>query len=173
MKKALIGYVIGFIVTGYVGLSVYVITKQEIEQVLLCVDQGGLKIPFSKALCREYFFTFRGSYEDIDALHKGVGASFVVQGKSAVSEREQVLKYLISKGLDVNHIDMHQLSPLHGAVLSNSADEVEMLLRNGASINLKDQKFGLTPLELALKLQGEDKLTSDRQAVIAPLRNAK
>lgn len=124
-------------------------------------------------MCREYLFAFRGSQQDIDSLHQGVGASFVIQGESAAPEREQVLKYLISKGLDVNHIDMHQLSPLHGAVLSNSADEVEMLLRNGASTNLKDKKFGLTPLELALKLQSENKLQRDWQEVISLLKNAK
>lgn len=173
MRKVLLGYIIGLIVTGYIGLSAYVITKQGIEQLLVCADQGGIKIPFSKTLCREYLFAFRGSQQDIDLLHQGVGASFVIQGESAAPEREQVLKYLISKGLDVNHIDMHQLSPLHVAVLSNSADEVEMLLRNGASTHLKDKKFKLTPLELALKLQSENKLPRDRQAVISLLKNTK
>lgn len=173
MRKVRIAPLIGFILVTYIGLSIYVIAKQGTEELLLCVDNGGLKIPFSKYLCREYLFTVRGSHQDIDTLHRGVGASFVIQGKSAAPEREQVLKYLITKGLDVNRIDMHQLSPLHGAVLANSADEVEMLLRNGAHINLKDKKFGLTPLELALKLQSEDKLQSDRQAVISLLKNAK
>lgn len=173
MKKALIGYILGFIVTGYIGLSVYAITKQDVEELLICADQGGFKIPFSREICRGYLFTLRGSQEDIDFLHQGIGASFPVQGESSVAEREQVLKYLISKGLDVNHIDMHQLTPLHGAVLANSADEVGMLLRNGANPDLKDRKFGLTPLELALKLDRENKLPEDRRAVISLLRNAK
>lgn len=173
MKKLSIIYFIGFVFISYIGLAIYVLAKQEIEELLVCADNGGLKIPFSKCLCREYLFVARGSDHDIDVLHRGVGASFVIQGKSTVSEREQVLKFLVSKGLDVNHIDIHQLSPLHGAVLNNSTDEIEILLRNGANTNLRDKKFSLTPLELALKLQSEDKLPSDRHAAITLLTNAK
>ena len=173
MKKALIAPLIGLVFISYVGLSIYVIAKQGTEELLLCVDKGGLKIPVSKYLCRQYLFTVRGTQQDIDTLHQGVGASFVIQGESAVPEREQVLKYLITKGLDVNHIDMHKLSPLHAAVLANSTDEVEMLLRNGASTNLKDKKFGLTPLELAVKLQSDDKSANTRLAVISLLKDAK
>lgn len=80
MKKVRIGYIIGFILTGYIGLSVYAIAKQDVEELLICADNGGFKVPFSRTLCREYLFTFRGSQPDIDALHRGVGASFVVQG---------------------------------------------------------------------------------------------
>ena len=172
IKKMLIG-IVGLTVIAYLGLFVYAITNQRIEALLICADQGGFKIPFSREICRGYLFTLRGSQEDIDFLHQGIGASFPVQGESSEAEREQILKFLISKGLDINRIDMHQLTPLHGAVLENSADEVGMLLRNGANPNLKDKKFGLTPLELALKLDRENKLPRDRQAVISLLRNAK
>ena len=147
-----------------------------IEYLVICADKGGLKIPFAKSICRGYLFTFRGSQQDIADLHQGVGASFVLGGESSAPEREQVLKYLISKGLDVNHHDMHQFLPLHGAVLTNSADEVGILLRNGANPNLKDKKYGLTPLELALKIQAENKFPEDREnrkAVISLLMNAK
>jgi len=173
MKKVRIGCILGFIVTGYLGLSVYAITKQDVEELLICADKGGFKIPFSREICRGYLFTLRGSQEEIDFLHQGIGASFAVQGESTVAEREEVLKYLISKGLDVNRIDMHQLTPMHGAVLANSAEEVGMLLRNGANPNLKDKKFGLTPLELAHKLDRESKFSEDRRAVISLLKNAR
>ena len=173
MKKALIS-IVGFVFVGYISLSTYLITTQNIVELLVCTDTDGIyKIPFAKPLCRGYLFTFRGSQQDIAALHRGVGASFVLNGESPAPEREQVLKYLISKGLDVNHLDMHQLLPLHGAVLNNSADEVGILLRNGANPNLKDKKFGLTPLELALKLQAESKFPQDRRAVISLLKGAK
>lgn len=173
MKKALIASVIGFLLFGYVGLSINAVAKQGIEQLLICADRGGLKIPFSKYLCREYLFAFRGSTKDIDALHQGIGASFAIQGESATSEREEILRFLIGKGLDVNRFDKDQLLPLHGAVLANSADEIKMLLQNGANPVLKDNTFGLTALGLALKLQSEDKLPNDRNAVISLLKNAK
>ncbi len=172
IKKTLIG-IIGLMVVAYLGLAVYAITNQRIETLLICADQGGFKIPFSREICRGYLFTLRGSQDDIDSLHQGIGASFAVQGESSAAEREQVLQFLISKGLDVNRIDMHQLTPLHGAVLANSADEVEILLGNGANPNLKDKKFGLTPLELALKLDRESKFPEDRRVVIFLLKNAK
>jgi len=155
----------------YFGLSAYAIANQSIEELLLCTDTGGLRVPFSKELCRNYLFAFRGTPKDIEALHQGIGASFVVQGQSSESEREEILKFLVAKGLDVNHGDTHGLTPLHGAVLANSASEVEMLLRSGANARLKDEKFGLSSLELAVKLQSVGKPT-DRQAVIVLLRDA-
>lgn len=171
MKRVLIASIVGFLFVGYMGLSIYAVSRQEVGQLLICADRGGLKIPFSKCLCREYLFAFRGSKQDIDSLHQGIGALFVAQGESATSEREQILKFLIGKGLDVNRAGMHQLLPLHGAVLANSADEIRILLNNGADPSLKDNRFGLTALELALKLQSEDKLPGNRNTVISLLKN--
>ena len=171
MKKIMA--LIGFVFVGYIGLSVYLIANQGIEELLICADKGGLKIPFSKQLCRKYLFAARGTQQDISTLQQGVGASFVVQGESSRLEREEVLKYLISKGLDVNRIDINEFLPLHGAVLANSTEEVEILLRNGANPNLKDNKFHLTPLELALKLQREDKSPNNRFAIVSLLGNTK
>lgn len=173
MKKQFTAFIIGLAAFSYIGLSGYVIAKQGAEELLLCADKGGLHIPFSKELCRNYLFAFRGSQQDIDALHQGIGASFVIQGESPAPEREKVLKFLIGKGLDVNRIDMHQLTALHSAVIADAAEEVDMLLRNGASINVTDKRFGLTPLELALKLKNEGRLPMDGQAVIPLLQNAK
>ncbi|HWV16862.1 MAG TPA: ankyrin repeat domain-containing protein [Cellvibrio sp.] len=173
MRKIVVALLAGFVLVGYVSLFIHVLVNQGIEELLICADRGGLKIPFSKSLCREYLFAARGTKQDVDVLHQGVGAAFVTQGESPVSEREQVLKYLIGKGLDVNRIDMHQLSPLHGAVLANSAEEVKMLLLNGVNINLKDHQFELTPLEFALKLQSENSLQKDRSEVVFLLENAK
>lgn len=171
MKKTITASIVGFLLFVYIGLSTYAISTQGIEDLLLCADRGGLKIPFSKQLCRKYLLNFRGSREDIDTLQQGIGALFVTQGESTTSERTELLKFLVGKGLDVNRAGMDRLLPLHGAVLANSADEVKILLGNGANPALKDNRFELTPLELALKLQSEDKTPNDRSAVIAILRN--
>lgn len=172
MKKLFTALIIGSVALSYIGLSGYVIAKQSAEELLLCADRGGLPIPFSRELCRDYLFAFRGSRQDIDALHQGTGASFVIEGESPAPEREQVLKFLIGKGLDVNRIDMHRLTPLHRAVIAEAADAVDMLLRNGASVNMKDKRFGLTPLELAVKLRDEGSLPMDGMEVIPLLQNA-
>jgi len=79
---------------------------------------------------------------------------------------------LVGKGLDVNHVDMHGLLPLHSEVMANSAAEVEMLLRHGANPGLVDQQFGLDTLALALKLQQERPTGVDRTAVIGKLKQA-
>ncbi len=171
MKKTITVSFVGFLLFVYIGLSTYAISTQGIEDLLLCADRGGLKIPFSKQLCRKYLFNFRGSREDVDTLQQGVGALFVTQGESTTSERTELLKFLVGKGLDVNRAGMDRILPLHGAVLANSADEVKILLGNGANPALKDNRFELAPLELALKLQSEDKTPNDRSAVIAILRN--
>lgn len=171
MKKR-IALLVGFALVGYIGLSVYIIVNQGIEELLICSDKGGLKIPFSKQVCRKYLLTVRGTQKDIKILQQGVGASFVVQGEASLIEREEILKYLISKGLDINQIDIHALSPLQGAILANSTEEIEILLRNGANPNLKENKFQLTPLELALKLQSENKSLSNLSTIISILKNA-
>jgi ankyrin repeat protein len=163
----------GLVVLGYISLCAYLVMNQNAEELLICADKGGLKIPASKFLCRQYLFAARGTAQDIAALHLGVGASLVVQGQSSAPQREQVLQYLIGKGLDVNRLDRHQLSPLHAAVLANSPEEVQMLLNNGANPNLKDKKFGLTPLELAVQLQNEGQSQRNLSAVIDLLKNKK
>jgi hypothetical protein len=154
---------------AYLALSAYSIKTQNIEELLLCADKGGLKVPFSRSWCRHYLFAFRGTPEDIESLHRDIGASFVVQGQSSAQEREEVLRFLIAKGLDVNRIDRHKLTPLHAAVLANSVPEVQLLLRNGARLNVTDERFGLTPPELALKLQRDGKSPNDWHAVISLL----
>lgn len=171
MKRKITTSIVSLLLFVYIGSSTYAISTQGIEDLLLCADRGGLKVPFSKQLCRRYLLNFRGSKEDIDILQQGIGAMFLTQGESTTSERTELLKFLIDKGLDVNRAGMDRLLPLHGAVLANSADEIMMLLDNGANQALKDNRFELTPLELALKLQSEDKTQIDRSAVIAILRN--
>ena len=171
MRKKIAASIAGILLFVYLGLSIYVISMQGIEDLLLCADRGGVKVPFSKQLCRKYLLNFRGSTEDINTLQQGIGALFVTQGESTTFERTELLRFLIGKGLEVNRAGMDRLLPLHGAVLANSADEVKILLGNGANPTLKDNRFELTPLELALKLQREYKTPNDRSAVIAILRN--
>jgi len=161
----------------YVGLSAHVIARQDIQDLLLRADQGRLKIPLSRNLCREYLFAFRGTAEDIATLHQGVGAAFVLQGRAPLAERERMLDFLVGKGLDVNRIDRHKLRPLHAAVLSNSPEEVLLLLllllRHGARPELPDQRYGQTPLELALALERDERRQAGREDLIAMLRSAR
>lgn len=170
MKRILIPSIGVIALTGYVICAGYVVANQNIESLLVCADQGGLSIPFAKNVCRAYLFNFRGTEQDIADLEQGVGASFVVQGRSQLREREQVLEFLLKKNLNLNNIGMHRLTPLHEAVIANSTDELTILLRHGADTNIKDEKFGLTPLELAVKLQSDSDQV-DRRPVVALLES--
>jgi len=171
-SKPLVASLLVLVLMAYLGLSAHAITQQSIEDLLVCADHGGLKVPFSRAVCRAYLQTARGTPQDIEALHEGTGAAFVIQGESSIADREELLAFLVGKGLNVNHVDMHGLLPLHSAVIANSATEVEMLLRHGANPGLVDQQFGLDPLALALKLQKERPTGVDRTAVIGKLKQA-
>jgi hypothetical protein len=171
-KWKLIVGLFGIFLIVFVTLATYVIATQNIESLLTCVDSASPRFPFSSDLCRNFLFTFRGSKEDIDELQQGIGASFVLNGQSPIFQREQVLKFLVSKGLQINQVNVQQLTPLHGAVLANSADEVKVLLRNGADVHMKDKKFNLTPLEFALYLQEHGKIPEDRKAVISLLSSS-
>ena len=161
---------IGFVVFAYVGFSAHAVTQLGIEHLLLCADKGGLKVPFSKQLCRNYLMNFRGSQEDIATLQQGVGAFLVTQGSSPISERTELLEFLVGKGLDVNRAGMDNILPLHGAVLANSADGLQILLDVGANPFLTEETFGLTPWQLALRLKGEDTQPIDRSAVFEIFR---
>ena len=68
------------------------------------------------------------------------------------------LAYLLSKGVDPNAVSAKGLrwSALHIAVLKDSEEMVELLLRNGASPNFRDLN-GDTPLMTSLMVRLEKK----------------
>ena len=164
------------LIIGYVGLSAYVVSRQDIESLLICAEQGGLKIPYAKSICRAYLSVARGTPENIASLQRDVGASFVVQGGASREEKEQVLTLLIAKGLDVNRVDMHGSTPLHSAVLAGAEDEVDLLLNHGARVDLKDAVNGLNGLNalvLALKMQADQPARAAHwEGVVARLQRA-
>ncbi|MFH1079795.1 MAG: ankyrin repeat domain-containing protein [Pseudomonadota bacterium] len=73
---------------------------------------------------------------------------------AAYEGRREVAELLIAKGADVNVVVQSQSipggTPLHAAVAKNHVDLVNLLLRNGANVNAR-QNNGTTPLEIALK----------------------
>lgn len=170
MKKSTTGLLIGAALAVYSVASAYVITRQGIEPLLICADSGGLKVPFSKELCRTYLHTARGTPQDISDLQNGIGASFVVQGESSTKERLDLLIFLKGKGLDLNLAGANQLPPLHASIVANRPEEVKLLLQAGASTGIKDTQFNLLPVEFAEKLQNESINPSSWQETIEALK---
>lgn len=168
MLKKIIMSIVVLIFTGLLGFFSYALTSQNIEQLLVCTSSAYAPV---NLICREYLLNFRGTPADINLLHKGIGASFILNSDLDFQKKKETLEYLISKGLDINHLDMHRSFPLHNAVLINSAEAVEFLLSHGADPTVKDMRpnSGLTPIELALKIEATKK---DRSAIIRLLNKA-
>jgi uncharacterized protein len=155
------------IVLVYSLLAGYAVTQQDIHRLILCSDHGGLKIPFAKNVCRLYLYSFRGTKQDMEDLHAGAGALFVTQGED-LAQRRETLRFLVSRGLDVNRASpVDGLPPLHAAVVLNDPEQVSLLLESGARQDIEDQRFKLKPLALAKHLQTKDPtVNTARSAVI-------
>lgn len=156
----------------YAVLSGYVIISQDIHDVLACADEGTLRIPFAKQICRTYLVNFRGDENDIRILQKTGGAALVTNGKSTISQKKEILQFLISKGLDINGPDESGITPLQGAVLQNSVETATMLLSLGANPLLKGSRIDLTPLDLAIKLKSKQGITQINKKLIKTLKRA-
>ena len=60
----------------------------------------------------------------------------------------EIIKLLLSKGIDINVRDEAGNTPLHKAVLNGELESVRLLLSRGADINARDDQ-GVTPLDYA------------------------
>ena len=77
--------------------------------------------------------------------------------KDCTKDRIKIIKILIDNGSDVNKQEATKLhTPLHDAVLWGHKEVVDILMSNGADINIEDM-FGRTPLCLA-KFKGHTKV---------------
>jgi hypothetical protein len=73
---------------------------------------------------------------------------YMAQGNSKLSPPDNVARFLLVHGADVNARDNDHETPLHIAVRSGTIELVHVLLDHGASVGAKDKK-GRTPLQVA------------------------
>lgn len=57
-----------------------------------------------------------------------------------------LVKFLITKGANVNEKDDNGQTPLHHATKAGHKEIVEILIASGAAVNIKNKSFGRTPL---------------------------
>ena len=69
---------------------------------------------------------------------------------AALYGQTKVMELLLANKADVNSLDEDGFTPLHWAATFNQSDAVKLLLANKANMNLKVQKYGWTPLRLAV-----------------------
>ena len=116
------------------------------------------------------FLLAKGATEDIYAAaivgHVDKVAAFLKQDKKLVNARDsggkaalhwaalygqkKVMELLLAEKADVNLLDGDGFTPLHWATTFNKSDAVELLLANKADMNIKVEKYGWTPLRLAV-----------------------
>jgi hypothetical protein len=158
------------VVVAIAGLAVYGISRQSMTHLMFNADMDGY-IPLVQKWTRFYFWHFRGSPEDLRELEFNGGAAILlerIEGDPpklmSLSKRELLIKHLMTKGLDINSkegIDGYGFTPLHSMALGRKEPEVMLLLRLGARTDIKDDRYKLTPLELAQHLQQTSRFPAD------------
>ncbi len=116
------------------------------------------------------FLLAKGATEDIYTAtivgHVDKVAAFLKQDKKLLNARDsggraalhwaalygqkKVMELLLAEKADVNLLDGDGFTPLHWAATFNKRDAVELLLANKANMNIKVEKYGWTPLRLAV-----------------------
>ncbi|WP_348946521.1 ankyrin repeat domain-containing protein [Chitinibacter sp. FCG-7] len=154
--------------TLYLAGAAYNLHRLDIEQALVCADEGGLLIPAAAQVCRAYVFQLRGTADDIARLQAGAGMGFVVQGRASAQHKAELVAFFQARGLDINQPDAQGWLPLHASILARQPDEVAILLAHGADpLRVNNQQQ--TALALAQALQ-QRKPDTKMQRIIALLQ---
>lgn len=148
------------------------IRTENLVSLIQCAD--GANYPRLQAICKTGIYALRLRPEEVQELKQAVGApnaSVIVYAAASMQDRERaeaMLRFALSRGLDVNSIDLLTGSTaLYTAVFANDPVAVGLLLAHGARSdvsNLKNQ----SPLELAESLQKKFP-QEDYRAVVAVL----
>jgi ankyrin repeat protein len=69
---------------------------------------------------------------------------------AALYGQTKMMELLLAEKADVNSLDKDGFTPLHWAATFNQSDAVKVLLANKADTTIKVQKYGWTPLRLAV-----------------------
>jgi ankyrin repeat protein len=89
-------------------------------------------------------------YQDPESINNFSEDGFTALGLSCYFGKEEVARYLVLKGAEVNLPSKNGFNvfPLHSAVAGNFVNISKMLIENGAEVNIAQQS-GLTPLHSA------------------------
>ena len=173
MKKKIFFGSVGGIFLAVVGLMFYVMTQMEIEHLISCsANKGGTRIPSS--FCKYYLINYRINEKSINELKEGVGLGYVLSVEKDFSEYEMT-KIFIVNGLGVNSVNHYgdvNLTPLQSAVLDNDVRGVKFLIKQGADVHIKNERYGMTALEMARKFHKEESKLQNRSEIIQILSDA-
>lgn len=104
-----------------------------------------------------------------------------MRGLTKKEDYLKIVKILLKYGSDINHQNNLGESALELAVKTNDADMVDLLLENGANLNLTNPSTLLSPQDIAIKMnnqnvihsivkhQGDRKVNGDTKSVVRNL----
>ena len=169
-SKKIFASIIALIFGGLIGVYGYFVTTTLVSFELLLMCSQGKENLIPKYACQNYLFNFGGSPSEIQAINRGIGVMWAVTAED-IHDKTQLLQYLIKKGVDINALDERSgVAALHAVVIENDLDAVELLLKNGARLDVKDKNTGKTPLDFALERRGKPD-QPDRTLIINRLKN--
>jgi ankyrin repeat protein len=67
-------------------------------------------------------------------------------------DNEDILKNFIHYDININFIDHHGYTPIHYSIINDRFELFKTLLENDADVDIKDKKYGNTPLHWILKI---------------------
>lgn len=171
MKKKIFFWCAGGLFLALTGLMIFDMSRMDIESLILCsTKEGGIRIP--SKLCEYYMLNYRMNKRDIEELSKGAGLEYILNGEN--SKKYEIAEIFILNGLDVNginHYSDRDVTPLHAAVIYNDLERVKFLIRHGADMHIKSEGYGMTAIELAKELHGENG-KENRSEIIQVLSDA-
>lgn len=128
------------------------LNKTDATAFLLAAEAGDL--PLMKLLIELGADTTLVNADLCTPLLAATGVGILSDGdESAGTEEEaiEVVKFLLNLGADINAVDKHENTAVHGAVYENRFKLIEFLAEHGAQMNIwnRPNRRGWTPLDIA------------------------
>lgn len=122
----------------FIGSFCFLLTQADMVQLIHCSQD--CYSPF-RQVTEWYTFNLRGTPDDIRYNEQKVGLANVI-------DDEKYLRFMLSKGANVNSKDAAGFTALHSAVVSRRSDIVKVLLAYHADKTINDA-HGHTPIDYA------------------------
>ena len=152
MKLKILGAVAFSVPSIVIVLAFYAMSQMTIQHLISCSsNDGGTMIPHQ--VCNLYMKNFRVTPSDVEDLSNSAGLEYILNSEN--KEKYQIAELFIKHGLNIdsiNHFSEDKVTPLYASVLYNDLKMTSFLLKHGANPTLINEKSGLSPYQLAMKL---------------------